>query len=99
MLRLVKWAYDLGVRNERHRIASYLQSAQAKRFDMLRAFDDDMRLNPIDSKADAAKRNIQKREQQKAVDEDVISIIDGIFHGEEKYERGASIMFPEGEVK
>lgn len=97
MLRLVKWAYKLGVKNERHRIAQYLSSAQARRYDNMRAFEEELGMRPVDSKADAAKRNIEKRERQAAVDREVINIINGIFHGEEKYERGASFMFPEEE--
>lgn len=99
MLRLVKWAYSLGVRNERHRIAAYLQSAQANRYDRMSAFEDELRHHPVESKKDAEKRNIEKRAHQKDIDRAVVDIIEAIFHGEQKYERGASVMFPdEGEL-
>lgn len=97
MLKLVKWAYSLGVRNERHRIAQYLSSAQAKRFERMNdRFGYD---SPIESKKDATEKAKRQSELKKAVDQQVIDIIDGLFHGEDKYERGASVMFPdEGEL-
>ena len=95
MLKLVKWAYKLGVRNERHRIAAYLQSAQEKRSYDIYSFEDDMRRNPIESNADANKRQVAKRERKAEVDKEIINIIQYMFHGEEKYERGTSVMFPD----
>lgn len=95
MLKLVKWAYSLGVRNERHRIAAFLQAAQARRYDAMSRFEEDLRENPVSSKQDAKARNIEKRAHQKDIDRAVVDIIETIFHGEEKYERGASVMFPD----
>lgn len=99
VLGLVRWAYKLGVRNERHRIAAYLQAAQTKRHDAMSMFDSELRNEPIRDNKDAKKRDIEKRLHQKDVDRDVVNIIDGLFHADKKYERGASIMFPdEGEL-
>lgn len=97
MLRVIKWAYNLGVRNERHRIATYLSSAQGQKYDAMRVFDEEMRNDPVRSNKDAKKRSIEKRIQQKAVDREVVNIIDSIFHSQEKYVRGESVMFPDGE--
>mgnify|MGYP006327374925 CR=1 FL=1 len=99
MLKLVKWAYSLGVRNERHRIAAFLQSAQANRYDRMSAFENELREEPVRSNADAKKRDIQKRAHQKDVDRAVLDIIEALFRADQKYERGASVMFPEGEDK
>lgn len=96
MLRTLRWAYSLGVRNERHRIATYLQSAQGERLDRI---NDRFYEDPITSKKDAAEKIKRQRQLKKAVDRQVIDIISNLFQGEEKYQRGASIMFPEGEEK
>lgn len=98
MLRALKWAYDLGVKHERHRIAQYLSSAQAQRYDRMSAFDRELQEEPIISKADAKKRKIEKRFRQKQVDREVVDIISGIFY-KETIDRGESFMFPEGEDK
>lgn len=96
MLRLVKWAYKLGVRNERHRIAGFLSSAQANKWDGIYAAKRDLGIIRDRDEAGTKEEVEAKRLQQKiAVDREVINIIDALFHGEEKYERGASFMFPE----
>src|SRR5687768_1548340 len=99
MLQLVKWAYSLGVRNERHRIANYLQNAQAQRWDGIH--DMERQLGVMRSKGENSDlTEIEKKMQRKIViDREIIDIISGIFHAEEKYQRGESVMFPEGEGK
>lgn len=94
MLRVIKWAYNLGVRNERHRIAGYLSNAKGQRYDRLSLFEEELRVSPVQSEKDAINRNIELRQKQAVVDNEVIDIISGLFHSEEKYERGASFMFP-----
>jgi len=95
MLKTLKWIYKLGVRNERHRIAAYLQTAQGNRLDRL---NDSINYDaPITSKKDATARAKRKADLNRAVDQEVINIIEGLFRGEERYERGESIMYPEDE--
>lgn len=89
MLKLLKWAYSLGVRNERQRIATYLSNVQAQAIDR---FNDPFREDVINSK----KVNENKK-LKKAVDSRIIDIISELFRGEERYQRGASVMFPEEE--
>lgn len=94
MLKLLKWAYDLGVKQERTRIARELENEMASRtvyldtgFDMLR--------NEKMSKPRKA-----RLEHTVAVSEAMRSIISKIF--EPKHEDRAnniSIMFPEKESK
>lgn len=97
MLKLVKWAYKLGVRNERQRIATYLSSVQAEAMDR---FNDPFGYqSPIESKKDAKEKYQRKIDLKKAVDQRIIDIISELFIGEERYQRGASVMFPEGEEK
>lgn len=96
MLRLVKWAYKLGVRNERHRIAGFLANAQANKWDGIRGMEAELGIIRDRDESGTKEEVEAKRLQQKiAVDREVIDIIDALFHGEEKYERGASFMFPE----
>lgn len=97
MLRLVKWAYSLGVRNERQRIATYLSSVQAEAMDRQHSMFGYE--SPVVSKKDATEKAKRKIELKKAVDQRIIDIISELFIGEERYQRGASVMFPEGEEK
>lgn len=97
MLKLVRWAYGLGVRNERQRIATYLSSVQAdamERANSMFGYE-----SPVTSKKDATEKAKRKIELKKAVDQRIIDIISELFIGEERYQRGASVMFPEGEDK
>ncbi|MES2367810.1 MAG: hypothetical protein V4563_18175 [Pseudomonadota bacterium] len=97
MLRVLQWAYGLGVRNERQRIATYLSSAQGERLNRMNdpfAYDP-----PVTSKKDAIEKAKRKNELKKAVDKEVIEIIAGLFQAQDKYVRGESILFPEGEEK
>lgn len=99
MLSLVKWAYNLGVRNERHRIAQFLSSAQASRVNSIRSFEEEFNSRPIESRADARNRKYEERQRRAAVDQEVIDIISNVFYAPDEYRRGASVMFPEGEEK
>lgn len=96
MLKTLKWVYDLGVRQERVRIASHLQAAaQGKRVvsgvisDM---FDDELR------KSKPNKRAIERLDFERAVAREVDEIIDQIFRPNGEYVP-TSLMFPEIEDK
>lgn len=96
-LRILQWVYNLGVQHERHRIAAYLQSVQTQHWDdndylrrELRGWDDG------DNSEKAAKKK-RRIELKLAVDDEIINIIKYMFADEPKYQRGASVMFPEKE--
>lgn len=98
MLALVKWAYRLGVRNERHRIASYLQSVKANSFNHLDAIEREVGIVRDRDYSDTKKQaEIDRLRKKQAVDQALIDIISELFRGEDKYERGASVMFPDEE--
>lgn len=90
MLKALRWAYSLGVRNERHRIATYLSSARSQRLD-------DLRFGPPLPDKELSDNKKRKAELKKAVDSEVIDIIAGLFNSQDKWVRGESVMFPEGE--
>ena len=93
MLRLVQWAYNLGVQTERRRIASYLQVAQ----DQTASSVSRLRAQLADPSMNWEKEEAMHLEKRIAVDESIINIIGGLFRSEDKYQRGSSVMFPEKE--
>lgn len=97
LLQIIRWAYRLGVRNERHRIASFLSSASSNYSHSVSMFERELREDPVRSERDAKKRDIENRAIESRVNSKVINIIDQLFHAEDKYERGASVMFPDEE--
>lgn len=96
MLKTLKWVYDLGVKQERVRIAAHLQAAaQGKRVSsgvMADMFHDEMR------KSRPNKRAIERLEFDRAVASEVDEIIDSIFRPNGEYVP-TSLMFPEVEGK
>lgn len=94
-LSVLKWMYELGVRAERRRIAAFLQNVQNRRWDHVRGIEQSLDMSYRNNDRNNDEEAELKR--QKSVDEAVNAIISQLFHGEEKYERGASVMFPEGE--
>lgn len=97
MLKTLKWIYKLGVHHERHRVAAFLQSAQNRRYDDVRTIEQQMGMNYRLGDEEGTMDEVEKQrlKEQVAVDKAVIDIISQMFHGEQKYERGASFMFPE----
>ncbi len=94
MLRLVKWAYDLGVRQERHRIASELQLQQQRSQNFNRVALGI--LHDPESGMETSKKRKQRLELQIAVNDRIQEIINDMFRSEgEMYIPGSSIMFPE----
>lgn len=94
MLRALKWAYDIGVRQERTRIAAQLQGRQQGA-----RFEEDMMQDMLRRELDRPKprKHIAERlEFQKAVVHRVDQIIDEIFRPNGEY-IPTSVMFPERE--
>lgn len=98
MLKTLKWVYDLGVRQERTRIASYLQ-LEAQRAGIQRDTALDMLRERADSKKPFSKERKAKLDFSIAVNDRVADIIHTMFMGEQHYEMGASFMYPEDERK
>lgn len=101
MLRALKWAYNLGVTRERHRIAAFLQNAQSRRYDEIKRVAEQFGISyrAGNEKGTAKEAKIEALKRQKAVDQDIVDIIDQLFSAEEKYSRGASVMFPDEEIE
>lgn len=94
MLKLVKWAYELGVKQERTRIARELEREQSRRtFEsnlqrgMLR--DDDLKLSKV---------RRQRLEFVNAVSVEIVDIVNKIFEPNHSLPSPTSIMWPE-EIK
>lgn len=93
-LSVLKWVYELGVKHERHRIASYLKLQERMAFRAQADAYDELKAQHMPPKSKQAK------EWELAVNGAVEDIIRGLFtesHGE--YVPGESIMFPKGEKK
>lgn len=95
MLRLVKWAYDLGIRHERVRIAAHLQ-AHAQGARVQHSVMDDMFREEM-SRPKPNKKRLERLEFDRAVARQVDELIQDIFHPKGEWQPVASIMFPEGE--
>lgn len=93
MLKLVKWAYDLGVRHERVRIASHLQLHSTGARNNLNAMDDMFREEMSRSKPN--KNRLQRLEFDKAVNHRIEEIIQDMYQSTGDWKPGASIMFPD----
>ena len=93
MLRTLKWVYDLGVKNERTRIAAHLTvRSQAART------SNDIFANMINeelSKPKPNKKNLERYEFEKAVVARVGEICDEIFNPQGEWIAPASFMFPD----
>lgn len=94
MLKTLKWVYDLGVRQERVRIAGHLQ-VRANGMRMERDIMDNMLREEFDRPKQRRGR-IERLEFNKAVSHRVEEIINDIFHPKGEY-IATSIMFPEGD--
>lgn len=91
MLKLLKWAYDLGVRQERVRIASHLRLMSTENRSRLNILDEMMSI-PIASKKEISER--QHQDFERAIRHEVQEIIDAITEARGDWVPGASIMFP-----
>jgi hypothetical protein len=97
MLRALKWAYDLGIRHERVRIASHLQVRASHLLDSR-----DTALSMLSNNADLKRPNkntAKKLEFKIAVEDQVRDLIHEMFTDNGHYVSGASIMFPDDEHK
>jgi hypothetical protein len=97
MLKTIKFIYRLGVKNERQRIAAFLQTAQNRRYDHVRELERSlgMKYREGDEAGTMAEVEERRAKEQIAVDNAVIDIISQLFSSEERIERGGSVMFPE----
>ena len=90
-INILKWVYDLGVNNERNRIAAYLdRTALQVRAD----YTDD--LDCLRGEDNMSKRNMVSLEKSIELQQQVERIIRGLFKSEHTYVTGESIMFPKG---
>lgn len=96
MLKTLKWVYDLGVKQERVRIAAHLQAA-AQGHRVTNQVMNDMVLDEM-RKSKPNKRAIERLEFNRAVAGEIDEIIDQIFRPHGEYVP-TSLMFPEIEDK
>lgn len=94
MLKTLKWIYDLGVRQERVRIASHLQmhsiGASNSRDIASALFAEEM------SKPKPNIKLLDRLNFENAVNQKVEEIIQEIFQSNGEWVSGNSIMFPDG---
>jgi hypothetical protein len=100
-LKALKWAHDLGIRQERVRVASHLQvRAQAAR--VANDIFNNM-INEEMSKSKPNKKNLERLDFDRAVYARVNEIIDEMFNPHGEWIAPPSFMFPDddhkGEVK
>lgn len=97
MFKAFKWAYDMGVRQERVRIAAQLQ--EVKRQLDVRLNDHNYQMQrPVTDKKELAERENQRKQYNEvryATDTRVRDIIDKLFEAQWEQSWGRSIMFPE----
>ncbi len=98
MLKALKWAYDLGVRQERVRISAQLQLEGTRS----RVHQDSI----LDMLRNDEKVSIKKRDRldfEVAVSARIQDIISTLFEPQGDWIKGSSIMFPDdnhkGEIK
>lgn len=98
MLRALKWAYDLGIRHERVRIASHLQVRTSHLQDSR-----DTAMDMLSRNADMkrpSKTTAQRLEFKIAVEDRVREIVNELFEDHNgQWVAGASVMFPDDEHK
>src|SRR4051812_45703717 len=97
MLKTLKWVYDLGVKQERQRIAAHLQLAS-----QYSRTENDQMLDMMRDNADRkrpSKTVTEKLRFQSAVNDRIQLIINDMFQGNGSWVEGASIMFPDKEKK
>jgi len=93
MLRALKWAFDIGVRQERVRIAAYLQhEGEVAAHERDRAMEILSRASEVGT---VKKSHQEKMQFTIAVNNRVQQIIQGIFDSSQDWIPGASVMYPE----
>lgn len=99
MLKTLKWVYDLGVRQERARIASHLR-LEAQRAKISRDTTEDMLRESLSKSSKTSKSRREKLDFAIAVDNKVQEIIHNLFDEQGgHYVMGASLMFPDDKHK
>lgn len=94
-LKLLKWVYELGVQQERTRIARHLEWEMSHR-----SFDQEVRMMMLtDEDSKMSKSRKEKLARSADISREVTDIIDRIFRGEPVNHAYTSIMFPEEEKK
>lgn len=97
MLRLAKWAYDLGIRHERVRIAAHLQAqvqgARLSNETIGGMFDEEL------TKKRPNKNRVQRLEFERAVNHRIQEVIDEMFNPRGEWTPPASTMFPDDKHK
>lgn len=97
MLKTLKWVYNLGVTQERTRIANHLQiHAQGAR-NNIAVMDDMFRAERERTKP--RKSNLERLDFDRAVNHRVEEIINEMFESHGDWRPGASILFPDEEGK
>lgn len=95
MLKTLKWVYELGVKQERNRIARYLE-AEAARVGNEYGIEHDMLREMRDTDKKARR---QRLELKHAVTMRVSEIVNNILQPHFEDRTGFSIMFPDEEQK
>lgn len=90
MLKTLKWAYDLGVKHERVRIARELEAEHGRRIVQSMQYD----IVYKDKTESAAKRKDRILYRQ-SVTEEIRAIVENILEPHNELSRTVSIMFPE----
>lgn len=97
MLRTLKWVYNLGVKQERTRIAAYLEQvgheARTEREQLDYMIRDNKELKAFKEK------RMKQLEFNEAVNARIQVIISDMFQDNGQWRPGASIIFPEEESK
>lgn len=91
MLKTLKWMYDLGVRQERTRIARELENAMTRHHNAA-SISNSMLRDP--ETKEQRKNRLQFRE---AVHHEVLEIVNVIMQPHSAEQFPTSVMFPEGE--
>lgn len=100
MRKMLKWAYDLGIRHERVRIASHLQLESTRAHNSMDRDMEFMRVMNESPKIKVSKSAKEKLDFNIAVNHRVQQIIQNMFESSpDKWIPGASVMFPDDEHK
>jgi hypothetical protein len=94
MLKTLKWVYDLGVKQERQRIARHLEGHVSRLGD-----EYDVGRNMLRDIPDSAKRRKQRLELKQAVTLRVIEIVNNILQPRYEDRASYSVMFPDEDKK
>lgn len=100
MIKAFKWAYDLGIRHERVRIAAHLQLEAQRATNSMDRDIDFMRVMAESPKIQVKKSVKEKLDFNIAVNNRVQTIIQDMFKQSNDYWiPGASVMFPDDNHK